>query len=48
MTDNKMILESLIEYEEANYERQGDDWQKQINRLIGDYRNKVKQEEEEA
>lgn len=47
MTDNEMILEALIEYEEANYECQGDDWQKQINRLISNYHSKVKQEEEQ-
>lgn len=46
MTKSEMILQALIEYEENNYEMKDDKWQRQINKLISDYENKVKQEEE--
>lgn len=45
MTKSEMILQALIEYEENNYEMEDDKWQRQINKLISDYKNKVKQEE---
>lgn len=44
MTKSEMILQALIEYEENNYEMEDDKWQRQINKLISDYENKVKQE----
>lgn len=46
MTKSEMILQALIEYEENNYEMEDDKWQRQINKLISDYENKVKQEGE--
>lgn len=46
MTDSEMILQALVEYEENNYESEDDKWQRQINRLISDYKNKVSQEGE--
>ena len=46
MTKSEMILQALIEYEENNYEMEDDKWQRQINKLISDYKNKVRQEEE--
>ena len=46
MTKSEMILQALIEYEENNYETEDDKWQRQINKLISDYENKVKQEGE--
>lgn len=47
MTKSEMILQALIEYEENNYEMEDDEWQKQINSLISDYKNKVRQEGEQ-
>lgn len=38
MSDNKMILQALLEYEENNWESEDDEWQKQINKLISKYR----------
>lgn len=46
MTKCEMILEALVEYEENHYESEDDEWQRQINRLISDYENKVRQEGE--
>lgn len=46
MTNNEMVLNALIEYEENHYESEDDKWQKQINRLMSEYRNKVKKEKE--
>lgn len=46
MTKSEMILQALIEYEENNYEMEDNKWQRQINKLISDYENKVKQEGE--
>lgn len=46
MTNNEMVLNALIEYEENHYESEDDKWQKQINRLMSEYRNKVEKEKE--
>lgn len=44
MTDNEIMLDALIEYEENHYESEDNEWQKQINKLISQYRNKVRKE----
>lgn len=46
MTDSEIILQALVEYEENHYESEDDKWQRQITRLISDYKNKVRQEGE--
>lgn len=38
MTDNEMIYKALVEYEENHYEMEDDKWQKQINKLIKEYK----------
>ena len=41
MSDNEMIYKALVEYEEAHYISEDNEWQKQINRLIEEYDHKL-------
>lgn len=38
MTDKEIIYKALIEYEENHYEMEGEEWQKQVNKLIKEYK----------
>lgn len=38
MTDNEMLFEALLEYEENNYSARDEAWQRQVNSLIDKYR----------
>lgn len=44
MTECEIILQALIEYEEEKWAYINSDEQDKLNRLISDYKNKVKQE----
>lgn len=38
MTDNEIILEALLEYEDNNYSARDEAWQQRVNSLIDKYR----------
>lgn len=41
MTENEIILNALIEYEENHFETEDEEWQKKVNNLLDDYQARV-------
>lgn len=41
MSEDKIILDALVQYEENNWQSYGDEWQQKVNKLISEYKEKV-------
>lgn len=41
MSEDEIILEALIQYEENNWESEDDEWQQEVNKLISEYKEKA-------
>ncbi len=41
MSEDKIILDALVQYEESNWQSHDDEWQQKVNKLISKYKEKA-------